>query len=107
VLTGDVEGQGEPYFRNRYIEVGGGQSAGALRVEAIAPPGMTCTWGIEVHYSDAHQQEGRILLKDRDGNAVRAHTVAAPDDPQQNWVFGAVPWTNCHQDMSSEACLLL
>jgi hypothetical protein len=104
VLTDDAEGQGEPYFKNRYIEVGGGQSAGALRVEAIAPRGQTCEWGVEVHYVDAHQKEDRVVLKDRSGNPLRLRTTSIPAQPTQKWVFGAVPWTACHENPQEAMC---
>ncbi|MEV1314622.1 hypothetical protein AB0J14_00905 [Micromonospora arborensis] len=104
VLTDDTEGQGKPYFDSRYIEVGGGQSSGALRVEAIAPPGQSCEWGIEVHYTDAHHQDEYVQLKDGDGSPLRIHTESAPENPRQKWVFGSVPWTPCHLNPRGNLC---
>ncbi|MEU4337347.1 hypothetical protein AB0F59_22330 [Micromonospora lupini] len=104
VLTDDTEGQGKPYFDTRFIEVGGGQSTGGLRVEAIAPPGQSCEWGIEVHYTDAHGQDEYLPLKDGDGEPVRIHTESAPTNPRQKWVFGSVPWTPCHLQPQGDLC---
>ncbi|MGC4748713.1 hypothetical protein ACLQ28_24115 [Micromonospora sp. DT201] len=104
VLTDDTEGQGKPYFDSRFIEVGGGQSVGALRVEAIAPAGQSCEWGIEVHYTDAHHQDDYVQLKDGDGNPLRIHTESAPANPRQKWVFGSVPWTPCHLNPQGNQC---
>ncbi|MBB5480428.1 hypothetical protein [Micromonospora parathelypteridis] len=104
VLTDDTEGQGKPYFDSRFIEVGGGQSVGALRVEAIAPPGQSCEWGIEVHYTDAHHQDEYVQLKDGNGSPLRIHTESAPENPRQKWVFGSVPWTPCHLNPQGDSC---
>ncbi|MFG1871103.1 hypothetical protein [Micromonospora arborensis] len=104
VLTDDTEGQGKPYFDSRYIEVGGGQSSGALRVEAIAPPGQVCEWGIEVHYTDAHHQDEYVALKDGNGKPLRIHTESVPENPRQKWVFGSVPWTPCHLNPQGDLC---
>lgn len=93
VLTDDTEGQGKPYFATRFIEVGGGQPSGGLKVEAIAPPGQSCEWGIKVHYVDAHQKEQYVQLKDSKGEPIRIRTESVPENPRQNWVFGSVPWT--------------
>ncbi|MBL1102394.1 hypothetical protein JK363_38440 [Streptomyces sp. 205] len=107
VLTDDDEGQGEPYFDTHNIEVGNGQSSGAMRVEAIAPPGQSCEWGIKVHYVDAYQKGQWLQLKDSDGKALRIRTESVPADPRQKWVFGAVPWTACHQKTEEPMCDLV
>lgn len=104
VLTDDEEGQGEPYFDTRYIEVGNGQSSGAMRVEAIAPRGHSCEWGIKVHYVDAYQKGQWLQLKDSDGKALRIRTESVPADPRQKWVFGSIPWTACHQKTQELMC---
>ncbi|MFP8905834.1 hypothetical protein [Streptomyces atacamensis] len=107
VLTDDTEGQGEPYFATRYIEVGGGQPSGGLRVEAIAPRGQSCEWGIEVHYSDVHQPGRWVRLKDGNGKPLRIRTESVPANPRQKWVFGAVPWTPCHRKPEESMCDML
>lgn len=107
VLTDDMEGQGEPYFQNRYIEVGGGQSSGGLRIEAIAPHGQSCEWGVKVHYTDAHQNSRTIRLKDRNGDPLRIRTESVPANPRQKWVFGSVPWTPCHERPKGPLCDLV
>ncbi|MGW0533401.1 hypothetical protein [Streptomyces sp. NPDC003032] len=104
VLTDEDEGQGEPYFDTHVIELGNGQSSGAMRVEAIAPPGRTCEWAIKVHYVDAYQKDQWLQLKDRDGKALRIRTESAPAEPRQAWVFGPVPWTACHQKTEEPMC---
>jgi hypothetical protein len=104
VLTDDTEGQGEPYFDTRFIEVGGGQPSGGLRVEAIAPPGQSCEWGIKVHYVDAHQKEQHVQLKDSKGKPLRIRTESVPENPRQQWVFGSVPWTPCHEKPQEPMC---
>ncbi|MBM7167600.1 hypothetical protein JQK87_04095 [Streptomyces sp. G44] len=104
VLTDRDEGQGEPYFDTHVIELGNGQSSGALRVEAIASAGQTCEWSIKVHYVDAYQKEEWLQLKDSSGKTLRIRTESAPADPRQAWVFGAVPWTACHQKTEEPMC---
>ncbi|MFI1293933.1 hypothetical protein ACH4VM_36875 [Streptomyces sp. NPDC020792] len=104
VLTDDTEGQGEPYFDTHYIEVGGGQSSGGLRVEAIAPRGQSCEWGIKVHYVDAYQREHWIQLKDGKGKPLRIRTESVPLHPRQKWFFGSIPWTPCHLKPKDIAC---
>ncbi|MEU1436448.1 hypothetical protein ABZ438_20555 [Streptomyces sp. NPDC005786] len=106
VLTDDDEGQGEPYFDTHMIELGNGQSSGALRVEAIAQPGQTCDWSIKVHYVDAYQKAQWLQLKGRDGRALRIRTESVPADLRQKWVFGSVPWTACHQKPEEAMCSL-
>ncbi|MET9146166.1 MULTISPECIES: hypothetical protein [unclassified Streptomyces] len=108
VLTDDAEGQGEPYFDTHYIEVGGGQPSGGLRVEAIAPPGQSCEWGVEVHYVDAYQKEQWLRLKGRDGKPLRLRTESVPLNPRQKWLFGSIPWTPCHlRQLKDPMCGLL
>lgn len=107
VLTDDTDGQGEPYFGPHYIEVGGGQSSGGLRVEAIAPRGQSCEWGIKVHYVDAYQKERWIQLKDGKGKPLRIHTESIPLHPRQKWFFGSFPWTPCHLKPKDPSCDLL
>jgi hypothetical protein len=104
VLTDNTEGQGKPYFNTRYIEVGGGQPSGGLRVEAIAPPGQSCEWGIKVHYVDAHQKEQYVQLKDGKGKPLRIRTESVPEKPRQDWVSGSVPWTPCHEKPQAPLC---
>ncbi|MFC5958158.1 hypothetical protein ACFP51_27990 [Streptomyces pratens] len=106
VLTDDAEGQGEPYFGRRFIEVGNGQSSGGLRAEVIAPRGQSCQWGVKVHYNDPHVPGGRWMqLKDDKGEPLRIRSESVPVDPQQKWVFGAVPWTPCHEKPEEAMCL--
>ncbi|UXY23045.1 hypothetical protein N8I84_33350 [Streptomyces cynarae] len=107
VLTDDAEGQGEPYFDTHYIEVGGGQPSGGLRVEAIAPPGQSCEWGIKVHYNDAYQKGQWVQLKDRQGKPLRIRTESVPLNPRQKWFFGSIPWTPCHLKPKEATCGLL
>lgn len=107
VLTDDDDGQGEYYFDTHTIEVGNGQSSGAMRVEAIAPPGQSCEWGIKVHYIDAYQDGRWLQLKDSEGKALRIRTESTPADPRQKWVFGSVPWTACHEKSEEEMCGLV
>lgn len=107
VLTDDTEGQGEPYFDTHYIEVGGGQPSGGLRVEAIAPRGQSCEWGIRVHYVDAYQKGQWSQLKDRQGKPLRVRTESVPLNPRQKWFFGSIPWTPCHLKPKDPTCSLL
>ncbi|MFG3249508.1 hypothetical protein [Streptomyces sp. NPDC048187] len=105
VLTDDAEGQGEPYFGNRFVEVGNGQSSGGLRAEVIAPPGQSCEWGIQVHYADTYRPEGRwVQLKDDNGEPLRIRTESVPENPRQSWIFGAMPWTSCHAKVEEDPC---
>ncbi|MFG1807809.1 hypothetical protein [Streptomyces sp. NPDC049040] len=107
VLTDEGEGQGEPYFDTHYIEVGGGQASGGLRVEAIAPPGQSCEWGVTVHYVDAYQKARWVQLKDRDGKPLRVRTESIPLHPDQKWLTGSVPWTACHLKPEDPECDIL
>lgn len=107
VLTDDTDGQGEPYFDTHYIEVGGGQPSGGLRVEAIAPPGQSCEWGIKVHYVDAYQKGQWLQLEDRKGKPLRLRTESVPLNPRQKWFFGSIPWTPCHLKPKDPTCDLL
>lgn len=105
VLTDDTQGQGEPYFGSRFIEVGNGQSSGGLRVEGIAPRGQVCEWGIRVHYNDTYRPEGRwVQLQDDKGEPLRIRTESVPDNPRQSWVFGAMPWTSCDEMPEGDDC---
>ncbi|MEU8348802.1 hypothetical protein [Streptomyces sp. NPDC048845] len=105
VLTDDTEGQGEPYFDNRFVEVGNGQSSGGLRAEVIAPRGQTCEWGVQVHYNDTHRPEGRwVQLKDDKGEPLRIRTESVPENPRQSWIFGSMPWTPCHDTSEEGPC---
>ncbi|MGW5201578.1 hypothetical protein [Streptomyces spiralis] len=106
VLTDDTDGQGEPYFDTHYIEVGGGQPSGGLRVEAIARPGQTCEWGVKVHYVDAYQKAQWLQLKDRTGKPLRLRTESVPLHPRQRWIFGSIPWTPCHLKPEVPECAL-
>ncbi|MDX3077496.1 hypothetical protein [Streptomyces sp. MI02-7b] len=104
VLTDDADGQGEPYFSTRRMEVGGGQPSGGLRVEAIASAGRSCTWGIKVHYVDAYQNDGYVRLKDGKGGPLVLHAESVPRNPRQKWVSGSVPWTACHEEPQEPMC---
>ncbi|MFE7235261.1 hypothetical protein ACWCRF_28680 [Streptomyces sp. NPDC002405] len=104
VLTDDTEGQGQPYFDTHYIEVGGGQPSGGLRVEAIAPRGQSCVWGIRVHYVDAYQKGQWVQLKDGKGTPLRIRTESVPVNPRQKWFFGSIPWTLCPQKSKDPMC---
>ncbi|QNP70099.1 hypothetical protein IAG44_11990 [Streptomyces roseirectus] len=95
VLADDTEGQGEPYFDTRYVEIGGGQPSAGFRVQAIGRPGMSCTWGVKVRYTDAYQKEGWVQLKNAEGEPLRLHTESPPRDTAQDWVFIVAPWRLC------------
>lgn len=101
VVSDDAEGQGEPYFRTRYIEVGGGQPSAGLRVQAIAPPGQTCEWGVKVRYTDSYQNTRWVQLKDKKGKALRIRTESPSAHTTQRWVFIVAPWRLC--DRASKA----
>ncbi|MFD3337844.1 hypothetical protein ACWHA6_17090 [Streptomyces anthocyanicus] len=107
VLTDDAEGQGESYFGTHYIEVGGGQPSGGLRVEAIAPRGQACEWGIKVHYNDSYQKGEWLQLKDAKGKPLRIRTESVPADLRQKWVFASVAWTPCHKNPEGSLCDLV
>ncbi|WP_310726707.1 hypothetical protein [Streptomyces sp. N2A] len=107
VLTDDTQGQGEPYFGTHYIEVGGGQPSGGIRAEAIAPPGQSCEWGISIHYNDSYQKGRWVQLRDGKGKPLRIRTESVPVNPRQQWVFGSVPWTACHEKSKEPMCDLL
>ncbi|MGV9559409.1 hypothetical protein [Streptomyces sp. NPDC003522] len=105
VRTDDAENQGEAYFATDHIGVGGGQPSGALRAEVIAPPGQSCEWGLKLHYNDNYVPEGRwVQLKDDKGEPLRIRTESVPEDPRQSWIFGAMPWTSCHDEPEEEHC---
>ncbi|MET9686037.1 hypothetical protein [Streptomyces coeruleorubidus] len=105
VLTDETEGQGEPYFGNRFIEVGNGQSSSGLRAEVIAPAGQSCEWGIKVHYNDNYVKRGRwVQLKGDKGEPLRIRTESIPRNARQSWVFGSVPWTPCHEKPEEAMC---
>ncbi|WP_217142422.1 hypothetical protein [Streptomyces sp. AC627_RSS907] len=97
VLTDETEGQGEPYFSTRYLEVGGGQPSGGFKVHAIAPPGQSCEWGIKVRYTDSYQETRWVQLKDGKGKPLRLHTDSVPVDPRRTWVLIVQPWRLCDQ----------
>ncbi|MFJ1904708.1 hypothetical protein [Streptomyces sp. NPDC088156] len=102
VLADDTEGQGEPYFSTRYVEVGGGQSSGGFRVQAIGPSGQSCEWGIKVRYTDSYQTTRWVQLKDSKGKALRIRTESPPLGTTQSWVFVVDPWRLCDRQMSGE-----
>lgn len=102
VLTDETEGQGESYFSTHYIEVGGGQPSGGFKVQAIAPRGQSCDWGIKVRYTDSYQETRWVQLKDGKGKSLRIHTDSAPTDPRRRWVFIAEPWRMCDQEELSK-----
>lgn len=105
VRTDDAENQGKPYFATDHIAVGGGQTSGALRAEVIAPPGQSCEWGLKLHYNDNYVPAGRwVQVKDDKGEPLRIRTESVPADPRQSWVFGAVPWTPCHDKPEGNLC---
>ncbi|MFC9945117.1 hypothetical protein [Streptomyces pratensis] len=109
VVSDDAEGQGEPYFSSRYIEVGGGQPSAGLRVQAIAPPGKACTWGVKVRYTDSYQNTRWVQLKDSKGKALRIRTESPPRHIAQRWVFIVDPWRLCDRtsdDLGEEACVV-
>ncbi|MFD3733285.1 hypothetical protein [Streptomyces sp. NPDC058632] len=95
VLTDETEGQGESYFGTHYIEVGGGQPSGGFRVQAIAPPGRSCEWGIKLRYTDSYQTTRWVQLKDGNGKPLRIRTDSVPKDVRQGWVFIVGPWRLC------------
>ncbi|MER6622612.1 hypothetical protein [Streptomyces sp. NPDC000931] len=106
VRTDDEDGQGEPYFAGGLIEVGGGQSAGALRAEVIAPPGKVCEWGIKLRYNDNYVPDGRwVQVRNGKGEPLRIRSESIPAHPRQKWVFGSVPWTACHEKSQEDMCL--
>lgn len=86
--------------------MGNGQSSGALRVEAIAQPGKSCTWGVKVHYSDAYQKNEYVQLKDGKGRPLVLRTESVPTSPRQKWVSGSVRWTACHEKPEEPLCAL-
>ncbi|MEU5719120.1 hypothetical protein AB0G71_25800 [Streptomyces sp. NPDC020403] len=95
VLTDETDGQGESYFSTHYIEVGGGQSSGGLKVNAIAPWGKSCQWGINVRYTDPYQTARWVQLKDGNGKPLRIRTDSLPADARQTWGFIVQPWRLC------------
>lgn len=102
----DEEHQGEHYFSRRKIDLGGGESPGGLRVEALTR-GKSCTWEIEARYHDAYQNTGSLMLKD---GKKPFYAEAAPARPQQLWVFnagaqaGEQPWVPCHTEVDDLNC---
>ncbi|MFE1936348.1 hypothetical protein ACFW95_39375 [Streptomyces sp. NPDC059474] len=103
VLTDETDGQGESYFSTHYIEVGGGQPSGGLKVHAIAPWGKSCQWGIKVRYTDTYQTERWVHLKDGNGKPLRIRTDSIPMDARQTWDFIVRPWRLCDQ---SDKCIV-
>lgn len=95
VLTDETDGQGESYFSTHYIEVGGGQSSGGLKVNAIAPWGKSCQWGIKVRYTDPYQTERWVQLKDGNGKPLRIRTDSIPTDARETWGLRVQPWRLC------------
>lgn len=100
VLTDETEGQGESYFSTHVIEIGGGQPSGHYKVQAIAPWGKSCQWGIKVHYTDSYQTERWVQLKDGNGKPLRIRTDSIPMDARQDWVFIVQPWRLCERQTS-------
>ncbi|GCB53135.1 hypothetical protein [Streptomyces sp. NL15-2K] len=103
VLADDIEGQGEPYFSTRYVEVGGGQSSSGFKVQAIGPSGQSCEWGIKVRYTDSYQNTRWVQLKDKKGKTLRIRTESPPLDATQRWVFIVDPWRLC--DLTPETLM--
>lgn len=95
VLADETDGQGESYFSTHYIEVGGGQPSGGFKVQAIAPWGQSCQWGIKVRYTDPYQTARWVQLKDGNGKPLRIRTDSVPTDARQEWVFMVAPWSLC------------
>lgn len=97
VLTDETEGQGESYFSTHYLEVGGGQPSGGVKVHAIAPPGQSCRWGIKLRYTDSYQTTRWMQLKDDNGKPLRIRTDSTPVNTRQEWVFIVAPWRLCNR----------
>ncbi|MEU6663047.1 hypothetical protein [Streptomyces sp. NPDC046821] len=100
VLADETKGQGQSYFGTHVIEVGGGQPSGSFKVQAIAPRGKSCTWGIKLRYTDSYQTTRWVQLKDGKGKPLRIRTESVPMDAQQWWVFIVDPWRLCEQSKS-------
>ncbi|MFJ8768803.1 hypothetical protein [Streptomyces clavifer] len=100
VMTDEAEGQGESYFSTQYIEVGGGQPSGGFKVQAIAPRGKSCQWGIKVRYTDSYQTARWVQLQDSNGRPLRIRTDSVPTDARQDWVFIVQPWRLCERQTS-------
>ena len=105
VVADDAEGQGEPYFSDHYIEVGGGQSAAGFKVHAIAPWGKSCQWGIKFRYTDSHQVVRWVQAKDGNGKPLRIRTDSTPQDVQEDWTFIVDPWRLCRSSPTHDCTI--
>ncbi|MFJ3904604.1 hypothetical protein [Streptomyces sp. NPDC090025] len=97
--------QGQPHFAHRKIDLGGGESPGGLRVEAVTRA-KTCDWAIEAKYRDEYQGFGALVLKDGDKPFVAEGT---PLKPEQLWVRDSSEprgrqWLPCHERPAESAC---
>lgn len=79
----EASDQGDPYFKNRKIDLGGGMSPGGLRVEALVWE-ESCEWEIEATYHDSSPERGGTVLL-RDGEKP-FFAEARPVRPAQHWV---------------------
>ncbi|MFH0244599.1 hypothetical protein ACGRHY_19790 [Streptomyces sp. HK10] len=102
----DEKYQGEHYFSRRKINLGGGESPGGLRVEAVTQR-QSCTWELEAHYRDAYQNFGTVRLRHGD---KPFYAEGIPARPQQLWYMnigaqaGEDMWLSCGDDTEDPFC---
>ncbi|MFI0815381.1 hypothetical protein ACH4TX_03290 [Streptomyces sp. NPDC021098] len=105
LITDPGKDQARPYFSRKRMDLGGGESPGGFRIEAVTR-GKTCTWDIKARYRDANQQTGEVTLKDGKKPFV---AEASPARPQQLWyVDMSAPtgqnWVPCHEKPENVSC---
>lgn len=86
-----------PYFDGHQIDLGAGESPGALDVRTTGEPGKSCSWRFDVGYATATGQSTVSV-----GDAGKPFTLeAAPLHPMQHLEYGLNPhggwpgWMDC------------
>ncbi|MFI5897495.1 hypothetical protein ACIA5D_46130 [Actinoplanes sp. NPDC051513] len=104
-ITDPGDDQGQPYFSRRKIDLGGGTSPGALRVEAMVR-GQSCQWEIQARYRDSIGNGSEVTLRDGDKPFF---AEALPAKPEQYWVVDFLPsgssyLSPCHEASTAIMC---
>jgi hypothetical protein len=104
-ITDPGDDQGQLYFSQRKIDLGGGLAPGGLRVEAMVRD-ESCNWEILAKYRDSSTQNGEVVLRDGDKPFF---AEALPTEPEQYWVVDLVLTGNptlipCHEMPTATTC---
>jgi hypothetical protein len=107
LITDPGEDLGQPYFSERRIDLGNGQSPGGLRVEAVTE-GQSCDWEFQATYHDATGRYHEMTLRDGDSPFF---AEAIPTEPAQLWIADpsrlyASPsyLVACHEEPGASIC---